>query len=112
MIHMILFVHLGVINSLSLSLCWLQSIVKVEDGKLVHIQKWDGKETTLVREVNGNALTLVSAHTNSYIITSVCVCVCCILTLSLSLSLHHRPSHSEKSLVNVAMRRQSNIHRH
>nr|AOW69621.1 heart-type fatty acid-binding protein [Lateolabrax japonicus] len=36
----------------------VKSIVKVEDGKLVHIQKWDGKETSLVREVKDNALTL------------------------------------------------------
>ncbi|KAG7244974.1 hypothetical protein INR49_023540 [Caranx melampygus] len=36
----------------------VKSIVKIEDGKMVHIQKWDGKETSLVREVNGNALTL------------------------------------------------------
>ncbi|KAM8767390.1 fatty acid-binding protein, heart [Acanthopagrus schlegelii] len=36
----------------------VKSIVTVEDGKLVHIQRWDGRETSLVREVNGNALTL------------------------------------------------------
>lgn len=40
----------------------LQSVVTVEDGKLVHVQRWNGKETTLVREVNGNNLTLVSAQ--------------------------------------------------
>lgn len=42
-------------------LCFLQSVISVADGKLVHVQKWDGKETSLVREVNGNNLTLVSA---------------------------------------------------
>lgn len=43
----------------------LQSIVTMEDGKMVHVQKWDGKETSLVREVDGNTLTLVSAaHTH------------------------------------------------
>ncbi|KAA8585909.1 fatty acid-binding protein, heart [Etheostoma spectabile] len=36
----------------------VKSIVNIEDGKLVHVQKWDGKETSLVREVNGNTLTL------------------------------------------------------
>merc|ERR1711980_70177 len=36
----------------------VKSIVKIGDGKMVHIQKWDGKETSLVREVNGDALTL------------------------------------------------------
>uniref|UniRef100_A0A3B5K3E7 Cellular retinoic acid-binding protein 1 n=1 Tax=Takifugu rubripes TaxID=31033 RepID=A0A3B5K3E7_TAKRU len=32
--------------------------VKVRDGKMVHAQKWDDKETTLVREVNDKSLTL------------------------------------------------------
>uniref|UniRef100_A0A8C6T6F0 Cellular retinoic acid-binding protein 1 n=1 Tax=Neogobius melanostomus TaxID=47308 RepID=A0A8C6T6F0_9GOBI len=36
----------------------VKSLVRIQDGKLVHVQKWDGKETSLVREVNGNALTL------------------------------------------------------
>ncbi|KAM9838327.1 fatty acid-binding protein, heart [Aulostomus maculatus] len=36
----------------------VKSTVTVQDGKMVHVQKWDGKETSLVREVNGNALTL------------------------------------------------------
>ncbi|KAJ8273022.1 hypothetical protein GJAV_G00096510 [Gymnothorax javanicus] len=37
----------------------VKSVVTVEDGKLVHSQKWDGKETTLVREVEGDKLTLI-----------------------------------------------------
>ncbi|XP_005797379.1 fatty acid-binding protein, heart [Xiphophorus maculatus] len=36
----------------------VKSLVTIEDGKLVHVQKWDGKETSLVREVDGNKLTL------------------------------------------------------
>ncbi|XP_061786886.1 fatty acid-binding protein, heart [Nerophis lumbriciformis] len=36
----------------------VKSIVTIDGGKMVHIQRWDGKETSLVREVNGNALTL------------------------------------------------------
>lgn len=36
----------------------VKSMVTIQDGKMVHVQKWDGKETTLVREVNGNKLTL------------------------------------------------------
>ncbi|XP_047460890.1 fatty acid-binding protein, heart [Mugil cephalus] len=36
----------------------VKSIVTIDGGKMVHIQKWDGKETSLVREVNGNNLTL------------------------------------------------------
>nr|XP_057903597.1 fatty acid-binding protein, heart-like isoform X2 [Doryrhamphus excisus] len=36
----------------------VKSIVTIDGGKMVHIQRWDGKETSLVREVNENALTL------------------------------------------------------
>ncbi len=40
-------------------------MVTLDGGKLVHVQKWDGKETTLVREVNDNSLTLVSIVCNA-----------------------------------------------
>ncbi|XP_060914796.1 fatty acid-binding protein, heart [Labrus mixtus] len=36
----------------------VKSLVSIDGGKLVHVQKWDGKETSLVREVEGNKLTL------------------------------------------------------
>ncbi|XP_073522608.1 fatty acid-binding protein, heart [Phyllobates terribilis] len=36
----------------------VKSLVTLEDGKLKHVQKWDGKETTLLREVNDNKLLL------------------------------------------------------
>ncbi|XP_026155413.1 fatty acid-binding protein, heart [Mastacembelus armatus] len=36
----------------------VKSIVTIDGGKMVHIQKWEDKETSLVREVNGNNLTL------------------------------------------------------
>ncbi|KAM8841653.1 fatty acid-binding protein, heart [Spinachia spinachia] len=37
----------------------VKSFVSVNaEGNLVHLQKWDGKETSLVRSVDGNALTL------------------------------------------------------
>lgn len=57
-----------------------QSIVKIEDGKLVHVQRWDEKETSLVREVNGNVLLLVSnppppQQKNNSNVTSVCMCM-------------------------------------
>ncbi|NP_001085576.1 fatty acid binding protein 3 S homeolog [Xenopus laevis] len=35
-----------------------KSLVTLEDGKLKHVQKWDGKETTLIREVDGDKLVL------------------------------------------------------
>uniref|UniRef100_A0A4W5PL04 Fatty acid binding protein 3, muscle and heart n=1 Tax=Hucho hucho TaxID=62062 RepID=A0A4W5PL04_9TELE len=35
-----------------------KSLITVDGGKMVHVQKWDGKETTLVREVSGNTLEL------------------------------------------------------
>ena len=40
--------------------CVLQSLITLDGGKMVHIQKWDGKETSLVREVTDNTLLLVS----------------------------------------------------
>ncbi len=40
-------------------------MITLDGGKLVHVQKWDGKETTLVREVNDNSLTLVSIVCNA-----------------------------------------------
>ncbi|TRZ01149.1 hypothetical protein DNTS_007867, partial [Danionella cerebrum] len=36
----------------------VKSVITLDGGKLVHVQKWEGKETTLVREVTGNSLTL------------------------------------------------------
>ncbi|XP_006631365.1 fatty acid-binding protein, heart [Lepisosteus oculatus] len=36
----------------------VKSLVTVDGGKLVHVQKWEDKETSLVREVNGNQLVL------------------------------------------------------
>ncbi|XP_069612771.1 fatty acid-binding protein, heart [Ranitomeya imitator] len=36
----------------------VKSLVTLEDGKLKHVQKWEGKETILLREVNGNKLLL------------------------------------------------------
>lgn len=36
-----------------------QSVVKLDGGKLVHVQKWDGKETSLVRELKDGKLILV-----------------------------------------------------
>ncbi|XP_051948672.1 fatty acid-binding protein, heart-like [Xyrauchen texanus] len=35
-----------------------KSLVTLDGSKLVHVQKWEGKETTLVREVSDNTLTL------------------------------------------------------
>ncbi|CAI9543878.1 unnamed protein product [Staurois parvus] len=37
-----------------------RSLATLEDDKLKHVQKWDGKETLLVREVNDGKLLLVS----------------------------------------------------
>ncbi|TWW65189.1 fatty acid-binding protein, heart [Takifugu flavidus] len=36
----------------------VKSTVNIVDGKMVHVQKWNDKETTLVREVNDKSLTL------------------------------------------------------
>ncbi|XP_058051287.1 fatty acid-binding protein, heart [Ahaetulla prasina] len=36
----------------------VKSIVTLDGGKLVHIQKWNGKETSLVREIKDGKLIL------------------------------------------------------
>ncbi|XP_029022876.1 fatty acid-binding protein, heart [Betta splendens] len=36
----------------------VQSIVKIVDGKMVHTQTWENKETTLVREITPDGLLL------------------------------------------------------
>lgn len=83
-------------------LCFLQSVVNIEDGKMVHVQKWGDKETTLVREVTGKNLTLVSVLTWRF---SICRHVPgCIVSHSNSLC---RLSLLEKSFARVIMRRQS-----
>lgn len=77
---------------------------------MVHVQKWDGKETSLVREVSGSALTLVSAQLKQ-IHTYMCACfhasVCISVVFELFFSLHHRHSQWEMSYAHVATRRQS-----
>lgn len=40
-----------------------QSIVTLDGGKLVHVQKWNGQETTLVRELSDGKLILVRGAT-------------------------------------------------
>ncbi|KAK0145932.1 Fatty acid-binding protein, heart [Merluccius polli] len=35
-----------------------KSLITVDGNKMMHIQKWDGKETSLIREVNDNTLVL------------------------------------------------------
>ncbi|XP_064203229.1 fatty acid-binding protein, heart [Anguilla rostrata] len=43
----------------------VKSVVTLDDGKLVHVQKWDSKETSLVRTVDGNKLTLTLTFGNT-----------------------------------------------
>lgn len=43
----------------------LQSLVTLDGGKLIHVQKWDGKETTLVRELEDGKLILVRGQKHS-----------------------------------------------
>lgn len=37
-----------------------QTVISFENGKLVQHQKWDGKETTIEREIQDGKLTAVS----------------------------------------------------
>lgn len=38
----------------------LQSIITLDGGALVQVQKWDGKTTTITRKIEGDKLVLVS----------------------------------------------------
>jgi len=40
----------------------VKSTVMLHGGKLVHVQKWDGQETTLVRELVDGKLILTLTH--------------------------------------------------
>lgn len=39
---------------------WSQSVVSLDGDKLVHVQKWDGKETNFVREIKDGKMIMVS----------------------------------------------------
>ncbi|XP_013375168.1 PREDICTED: fatty acid-binding protein, heart [Chinchilla lanigera] len=43
----------------------VKSIVTLDGGKLVHVQKWDGQESTLVRELIDGKLILTLTHGNA-----------------------------------------------
>ncbi|XP_051027588.1 fatty acid-binding protein, heart [Acomys russatus] len=42
----------------------VKSIVTLDGGKLVHVQKWDGQESTLTRELSDGKLILTLTHGN------------------------------------------------
>ncbi|XP_057639830.1 fatty acid-binding protein, heart [Chionomys nivalis] len=42
----------------------VKSTVTLDGGKLVHVQKWDGQESTLVRELCDGKLILTLTHGN------------------------------------------------
>lgn len=42
----------------------VKSLVTLDGGKLVHVQKWDGKETSLVRELKDGKLILTLSMGN------------------------------------------------
>ncbi|TWW53612.1 Fatty acid-binding protein, brain [Takifugu flavidus] len=48
-----------------------KSTVSLEGDKLVHVQKWDGKETTFVREIKDGKMVMVRFCLNSKINTHV-----------------------------------------
>ncbi|XP_055289178.1 fatty acid-binding protein, brain isoform X1 [Moschus berezovskii] len=50
-------------SDLCLLLCsafcwWSQSVVSLDGDKLVHVQKWDGKETNFVREIKDGKMVM------------------------------------------------------
>lgn len=44
-----------------------QSTVSLDEDKLVHLQKWDGKETTFVREIKDGKLVMVRLNKKVYL---------------------------------------------
>lgn len=44
--------------------CIVQSTVTLDGDKLVHVQKWDDKETKFVREIKDGKMTMVSVVIN------------------------------------------------
>ncbi|XP_036621844.1 fatty acid-binding protein, heart [Trichosurus vulpecula] len=40
----------------------VKSLVTLDGGKLVHVQKWNGQETTLIRELQDGKLILTLTH--------------------------------------------------
>lgn len=76
-----------VINVSSLIHILFQTIIRLVDGKLIQTQTWEGKSTTLEREVQGGKLILVSRADVRLILpflshapfyqnnTEVCVCL-------------------------------------
>lgn len=54
-----------------------QSVVTLDGNKLVHVQKWDGKETNFVREIKDGKMVMVSikltehAHTPLTLLTFI-----------------------------------------
>uniref|UniRef100_A0AAQ4P4T3 Cellular retinoic acid-binding protein 1 n=1 Tax=Gasterosteus aculeatus aculeatus TaxID=481459 RepID=A0AAQ4P4T3_GASAC len=83
----------------------VKSFVKVsDDGKLVHVQKWDGKETSLVRSVEGNALTLVSALTAPVCTVRYVRCSYCALTALFSLFLSTADTYNGRCCLHTSLR--------
>lgn len=54
-----------------------QSVVTLDGDKLVHVQKWDGKETNFVREIKDGKMVMVSikltehSHTQLILLTFI-----------------------------------------
>lgn len=46
--------------------CWSQSVVRLDGAKLIHVQKWDGKETDCVREIKDGKMVVVSTNSPSF----------------------------------------------
>lgn len=43
---------------------FFQSVISLKGGQLVQVQKWDGKETTIVREIKGSNMIMVRVLLN------------------------------------------------
>ncbi|XP_078504582.1 fatty acid-binding protein, brain-like [Lissotriton helveticus] len=53
-----------------------KSVLKMDGDKLVHIQKWGGKETTLVREIKDAHMVMVSMKSLNGVFSYICSVLC------------------------------------
>lgn len=53
-----------------------QSVVTLDGDKLVHVQKWDGKETNFVREIKDGKMVMVSINLTEHSRTLLTLLTC------------------------------------
>lgn len=85
-----------------------QSVVTLDGDKLVHVQKWDGKETNFVREIKDGKMVMVSIKLTEHSRTLLTLLTCIYFKLDEQIVLCiHKPLNQ---LVGKANRDFSNVY--